>query len=107
MRFITDQDVYKITIDALKQSGHDVLTARELGMSRSSDSDIETSEKFIRRCHCDPDVSREKQSRFSQRFMSLLRHFIPRKDHYSTFGATPYKGKSIAKVLIEFQFIFH
>ncbi len=37
MRFLIDQDVYQVTVDQLKQWGHDVTTARELGMHRASD----------------------------------------------------------------------
>lgn len=40
MRFLSDQDVYKITIDMLKEMGHDVITAKELGMQRASDEDL-------------------------------------------------------------------
>ena len=37
MRFLVDQDVYHFTILWLKQEGHDVVTARELGMHRAED----------------------------------------------------------------------
>jgi len=32
MHFLTDQDVYQVTIDYLIKLGHNVLTAREIGM---------------------------------------------------------------------------
>lgn len=32
MRLLIDQDVYRVTIDQLKEWGHDVVTAKELGM---------------------------------------------------------------------------
>ncbi|MBM4309293.1 MAG: hypothetical protein FJ123_21405 [Deltaproteobacteria bacterium] len=40
MRFLTDQDIYKITIDRLKEEGHDLLTAKELGLQQASDQDL-------------------------------------------------------------------
>ena len=40
MRFIVDQDVYRVTIDQLKEWGHDVVTAKELGMQRAADEDL-------------------------------------------------------------------
>lgn len=32
MRFLIDQDVYQVTVDQLKEWGHDVTTVRELEM---------------------------------------------------------------------------
>ncbi len=40
MRFLIDQDVYRITIDELEEWGHDVVTAKELGMQQASDQDL-------------------------------------------------------------------
>ena len=40
MKFLADQDVWQPTIDLLTSSGHDLVTAKELGMSKSSDADI-------------------------------------------------------------------
>jgi predicted nuclease of predicted toxin-antitoxin system len=40
MRFLADQDVYAITILFLRQLGHDVATAAERGMSRSTDTEL-------------------------------------------------------------------
>jgi predicted nuclease of predicted toxin-antitoxin system len=40
MRFLLDQDVYAITARLLQQSGHDVTTASELGLSRAADSEL-------------------------------------------------------------------
>jgi hypothetical protein len=40
MRLLTDQDVYRITVEQLKKWGHDVVTAKELGMQRASDRDL-------------------------------------------------------------------
>jgi predicted nuclease of predicted toxin-antitoxin system len=40
MRILTDQDIYNITIEWLKKEGHDVITVKELGMSRSPDEKI-------------------------------------------------------------------
>jgi predicted nuclease of predicted toxin-antitoxin system len=42
MRFLVDQDVYKLTVDKLKELGHDVVTVKELGMARASDEDLIT-----------------------------------------------------------------
>ena len=54
MRFLTDHDVYQITVNALIKWGHDVITARQLGMQRSSDRDLlkkanETDRLFVTR----------------------------------------------------------
>jgi len=40
MRFLADHDVYKLTIEYLREWGHDVITIKELGMSRASDEDL-------------------------------------------------------------------
>lgn len=40
MRFLTDQDIYKLTVQWLRKEGHDVVTAKELGMERASDVDL-------------------------------------------------------------------
>ena len=40
MRFLVDQDVYQVTIEWLKKEGHDVVTAKELGMQRAADQDL-------------------------------------------------------------------
>ncbi len=40
MRLLTDQDTYAITVQFLRELGHDVVTAAEGGMSRSSDADL-------------------------------------------------------------------
>src|ERR1051325_4765909 len=37
MRFLADQDVYGLTIRFLRDLGHDVVTARELQLSRAQD----------------------------------------------------------------------
>lgn len=37
MRLLVDQDVYHFTILWLRQEGHNVVTARELGMHRAED----------------------------------------------------------------------
>ncbi len=38
MRFLLDQDVYSLTDRYLRDLGHDVLTAAEIGLSRASDT---------------------------------------------------------------------
>jgi len=40
MRFLADQDVYRITIDALKEGGHDVVSIKDIGMARARDEDL-------------------------------------------------------------------
>jgi len=40
MRFIADQDVYNITIKELRKWGHEVITARDLGMKKASDEEL-------------------------------------------------------------------
>jgi predicted nuclease of predicted toxin-antitoxin system len=37
MRFLTDQDVYQLTIEFLIKEHHDVITVRQLGLERASD----------------------------------------------------------------------
>jgi len=37
MRVLADQDVYQMPIEWLRKEGHDVATARELGMERAAD----------------------------------------------------------------------
>lgn len=54
MHLLTDQDVYQITVDQLKKWGHDVMTAKELGMQRASDESLlrkakETNRIFVTR----------------------------------------------------------
>ena len=40
MRLLIDQDIYKITMDHLREWGHDLLTAKELGLQQASDEDL-------------------------------------------------------------------
>jgi len=37
MRLLADQDIYKLTIEWLRREGHDIVTARDLGMQRAAD----------------------------------------------------------------------
>jgi predicted nuclease of predicted toxin-antitoxin system len=37
MKFLADQDVYAATVNFLKDLGHDVVTASQLGMARAKD----------------------------------------------------------------------
>ena len=39
MRLLADHDVYKVTVDLLRQCGHDVVTDGELGLHKSSDKE--------------------------------------------------------------------
>jgi len=54
MRLLTDQDIYRITVEQLRKWGHDVVTAKEVGMQRGKDKDllgkaIETNRLLITR----------------------------------------------------------
>lgn len=40
MRFLTDQDVYAVTTQLLRRLGHDVVTAKELGLARANDLEL-------------------------------------------------------------------
>jgi predicted nuclease of predicted toxin-antitoxin system len=40
VRFLVDQDVWKVTLDMLRAWEHDVISAREIGMARSSDQEL-------------------------------------------------------------------
>jgi len=40
VRLFADQDVWRVTVGLLRQWGHDVVTAEEVGMSRSSDKEV-------------------------------------------------------------------
>ena len=40
MRFLTDQDVYALTSQLLRELGHDVVTTAEIGLSRAADTEL-------------------------------------------------------------------
>ncbi len=40
MKLLTDHGVYQITVDFLRQHGHDVVTAKELGFHEASDKEL-------------------------------------------------------------------
>jgi len=40
MHILTDQDVYKITVDKLRKWGYDVVTAKDIGMHQAEDEDL-------------------------------------------------------------------
>jgi len=40
MRFLLDQDVYAVTVRFLRDAGHDVLTAADIGASRALDETL-------------------------------------------------------------------
>jgi len=40
MRFLVDHDVYFLTVEWLRRAGHDVVTAKELGLQRAADEDL-------------------------------------------------------------------
>jgi predicted nuclease of predicted toxin-antitoxin system len=40
MKFLTDQDVYITTVCYLRELGHDVITASEIGLSQADDIDL-------------------------------------------------------------------
>ena len=43
MRFLLDQDVYAVTVRFLRDHGHDVLTAADIGASRALDETLLTT----------------------------------------------------------------
>ena len=49
MRLLTDQDIYQVTVTQLMEWGHDVITAREIGMQRASDEDLLTKARELER----------------------------------------------------------
>lgn len=49
MRILTDQDIYQMTIEWLKENGHNVVTAKDLGMQRSSDEELLIKAKAMNR----------------------------------------------------------
>lgn len=42
MKFLLDQDVYALTVRFLREQGHDVLTAADIGGSRATDETLLT-----------------------------------------------------------------
>ena len=40
MKFLLDQDVYALTAKFLVDAGYNIITAREIGMSRAKDEEI-------------------------------------------------------------------
>ena len=40
MRFLTDQDVYAITVRFLSDLGHDVVTVAQLGLAQAEDAEL-------------------------------------------------------------------
>ena len=40
MKLLTDHDIYKITVDFLKDRGHDVVTAKELRLHQDLDEEL-------------------------------------------------------------------
>ncbi|MFH1678535.1 MAG: DUF5615 family PIN-like protein [Candidatus Omnitrophota bacterium] len=40
MRLFIDQDVYNVTIEFLKKQGHNVICAKEAGLSRAADEEL-------------------------------------------------------------------
>jgi uncharacterized protein with PIN domain len=49
MKFLIDQDVYAITIRALKDDGHDVIPCSELGLSQAADETLLSKAKEMSR----------------------------------------------------------
>ena len=49
MRFLADHDVYAVTVDWLRQQGHDVVTAKDLGMQQAADEDLLAKAKELDR----------------------------------------------------------
>lgn len=49
MKILTDQDIYHITIKWLKKRDYDVVTAKEIGMSRATDRELLKKAKELKR----------------------------------------------------------
>lgn len=49
MRILSDQDVYRITIDRLTAWGHDIVTAKSLNLHKASDDEILYAAKKTKR----------------------------------------------------------
>jgi predicted nuclease of predicted toxin-antitoxin system len=49
MRFLIDQDVYQVTVDQLKEWGHDVTTVRELEMQQAADESLLVKARQVNR----------------------------------------------------------
>jgi len=49
MHFLTDQDVYQMTIDFLIELGHSVITVRKIGMHKASDHELLKKAKEMNR----------------------------------------------------------
>jgi predicted nuclease of predicted toxin-antitoxin system len=62
MRFLADQDVYRITIDALKEWGHDVVTVKDIGMARARDEDLLSAAREVDRILTDQTDEKDQIS---------------------------------------------
>jgi predicted nuclease of predicted toxin-antitoxin system len=49
MRFLVDHDVYAVTIEWLRQQGHDVVTAKDLCMQQAADEELLAKAKELDR----------------------------------------------------------
>jgi len=49
MRFLADHDVYAVTVEWLRQQGHDVVTAKDLGMQQATDENLLAKAKELDR----------------------------------------------------------
>jgi predicted nuclease of predicted toxin-antitoxin system len=49
MHFLADQDIYRITIDVLKEWGHDVVPIKEIGMARARDENLLSAARKVDR----------------------------------------------------------
>jgi predicted nuclease of predicted toxin-antitoxin system len=49
MRFLADHDVYAVTVEWLRQQGHDVVTVKDLGMQQAADEDLLAKAKELDR----------------------------------------------------------
>ena len=49
MKLLADNDVYKITVDFLRQHGHDFVNAKELGLNKASDKELLEKAKIMDR----------------------------------------------------------
>ncbi len=60
MKFFADQDVYEATVRRLLALGHDVLRAREAGLSRADDDEL------LRHAHAEGRIMVTRDKGFGQ-----------------------------------------
>jgi predicted nuclease of predicted toxin-antitoxin system len=49
MQFLADHDVYAVTVEWLREQGHDVVTAKDLGLQQAADEELLAKAKALDR----------------------------------------------------------